>query len=253
MKIIAAGFVTALLIFVVATAMSELLWTGEETQVAEVVPRRKSSSAKTLSEGTRSPRTASRSNTASRSKRTDMNVDDTDESRTNELQGKLSEVRQRESEVLAKQDALRIVYDEIREEQVSVDLLRRKVSEEIALLRDTTVRLALQERRIANDVPEIATLRPSSPSGAASKLADSGTNSRPLLTMRDVQSIRDTAVLVNRLAQQGSVRAATSLLRRLKDRDAARVLAELDATDSAMALRLTEDLQATRNDSVKRR
>ena len=71
--------------------------------------------------------------------------------------------------------------------------------------------------------------------------------------MKDMQTVRDTAVLVNRLAQQGSLRAATSLLRRLQDRDAARVLAELDATDSEMALRLTKDLQANQNDSPTRR
>ncbi len=241
MKIVAAGFITAILIFVVASAMSEILWKADDPQVGESSPRRKSNNIKSATEEIRSSRSPSRS------KRANSNLDVAEDSRTSELQSQLSEVRQRESDVQAKQDALRIVYDEIREEQQSVDQLRRKVSDEIALLRDTATRLAEQERRFSAERPAITTAT------SSAKPVESAATTRPLISMRDVQTVRDTAVLVNRLAQQGSVRAATSLLRRLKDRDAARVLAELDATDSEMALRLTQDLQATRNDSSNRR
>ncbi len=241
MKIVAAGFFTALLIFVVAAAMSELGWTTGEAPLSEPTLRRKSGSTRTVAEGTRS-----QGNT-SRTKRAEINVDDADDLRTGEIQSKLSEIRQRESDFKAKQDALRIVYDEIREEQQSVEQLRRKVSDEMALLRDAALRLAIQERRRPPEPPAIVATNP------AARRLESSASTRPLISMRDLQTVRDTAVLVNRLAQQGSVREATSLLRKLKDRDAARVLAELDATDSEMALRLTQNMQATQSDSSNRR
>lgn len=241
MKIVAAGFFTALMIFAVATAMSEFLWTTDETPITETVPRRKSASTRSNADASRSQRNTNRT------KKAEINTADNDDSRTGEIQGKLSEIRQRESEVKARQEALQIVYEEIREEQQTVEQLRRRVSDEIALFKDAALRIAMQERRIPAEPPAVA----ATPSSA--RPIESSTNSRPMITIKDMQTVRDTAVLVNRLAQQGSLRAATSLLRKLKDRDAARVLAELDATDSEMALRLTQNLQAIRNDSTTRR
>ena len=241
MKIVAAGFFTALMIFAVATAMSELLWTADEAPTNDAMPRRKSASNRSNADGVRSQRSTSRT------KKSDTNTADSDDPRTGEIQGKLSEIRQRESEVKARQDALRIVYEEIREEQQTVEQLRRRVSDEIALFKDAALRFAMQERRIQAEPQAIASTT------SSARPITSPSNTRPIITMKDMQTVRDTAVLVNRLAQQGSLRAATSLLRRLQDRDAARVLAELDATDSEMALRLTKDLQANQNDSPTRR
>ena len=241
MKIIAAGFFTAILIFAVATAMSELLWTADETPLSESAPRRKSNGAKSVADGNRSSRSTSRA------KRVDSSLDDAEESRTGELQSKLREIRQRESDVQTKQEALRLVYDEIRDEQQSVDQLRRTVSDEIAMLREMAIRLAQQERRVPVPFSEIASV------AIPVKPAESSASVRPQSSLRDIQAVRDNAMLVKRLAQQGNVRDATLLLRRFKDRDAARVLAELDATDSEMALRLTQDLQAPRNEGTNRR
>jgi TolA-binding protein len=240
MKIVAAGFITALLVFVVASAMSEMkiLWTPDATHSSDTTTRRKTSSAKTASESVRSPRGPSRT------QRADTATQDSAEQQTAELQRKLSEIRQRESEVQAKQDALRIVFEEIHEQQQSVDFLRRRVSEEIAALRDAAVQVAQREAIISTDVPSTASLPRS---------VDSPASARPIVSLRDSQAVRDTAVLVNRLAQQGSIRAATALLRSLKDRDAAKVLSELSATDSQMALRLSQDLLAARDEAANRR
>jgi len=156
----------------------------------------------------------------------------------------LSEVRQRESEVQAKQDALRIIFDGIREEQQSVDLLRRQVSDEIAALRDASARLAQRESMISADVASNTSL---------GRSVDSQASTRPLISLRDSQAVRDTAVLVSRLARQGSVREAIALLRRMKDRDSTKVLTELSAIDLELAMRLSDDLVASRDETSSRR
>lgn len=241
MKIVAAGFFTALMIFVVATAMSELLSTADKAQVTEPTPRPKPSGVRSTADGGRSHRGASKQ------KKSELKPDTDGDARTIEIQERLSQIRLRESEIKARQEALQIVYAEIREEQQSVEQLRRKVSEEIALLKDAALRISMQERR-PTVAPTVIAMTPSS-----AKPIESSTNTRPMLTIKDLQTVRDTAVLVNHLARRGSLGAATSLLRKLKERDAARVLAELDATDSEMALRLTQNLQATRNNTATRR
>src|SRR5438876_811265 len=72
------------------------------------------------------------------------------------------------------------------------------------------------------------------------------------LSLSDSQSVRDTAILVRRLAEQGSFRAATSLLSTLKERDMAKVLSTVSNTNPQMALRLSEALQAARQLSTER-
>lgn len=238
MKIVAAGLTTALLVFAVASAMSEMLLTPDATHSSDTATHRKTSSPKNAGESVRSPRSSAKSRQA------DIAAQDAAEQQTSELQRKLSEVRQRESEVRAKQDALRIIFDGIREEQQSVELLRRRVSEEIATLRDASVRVAQREAMIPADVSSTTTL---------TRSVDSQANTRPLVSMRDSQAVRDTAVLVNRLARQGSIREAIALLRRMKDRDSTKVLTELSATDLELATRLSDDLVASRDETSSRR
>ncbi len=234
MKIVAAGLTTALLVFAVASAMSEMLLTSDATHSSDTATHRKINSPKNASESVRS----------AKSRRADISAQDSAEQQTAELQRTLSDVRQRESAVQAKQDALRIIFDGIREEQQSVDLLRRRVSDEIAALRDTAVRVAQRDAMIPADVTSPTTL---------TRSVDSQASTRPLVLMRDNQAVRDTAVLVNRLAQQGSIREAIALLRRLKDRDSAKVLTELSATDLELARRLSDDLLASRDEAPNRR
>jgi pentatricopeptide repeat protein len=238
MKIAAAGLTTALLVFAVASVMSEMLLTPDVTHSSETATPRKTRSSKYASESVRSPRSSASS------RRADIAAQDSVEQQTSELQRMLSEVRQRESEVQAKQDALRIIFDGIREEQQSVDLLRRQVSDEIAALRDASARLAQRESMISAGVASNTSL---------GRSADSQASTRPLISLRDSQAVRDTAVLVSRLARQGSVREAIALLRRMKDRDSTKVLTELSAIDLELAMRLSDDLVASRDETSSRR
>lgn len=238
MKIAAAGLTTALLVFAVASVMSEMMLTPDVTHSSDTATHRKTSRPKNASESVRSPRSSAKS------RRTDIAAQDAADQQTPELQQQLSEVRRRESEVQAKQDALRIIFDGIREEQQSVDLLRRRVSDEIVTLRDASVRVAQREAMIPADV---ASNNPSMRS------VDSPASTRPLVSLRDGQAVRDFAILVHRLARQGSIREAIALLRRMKDRDSTKVLTELSATDLELATRLSDGLVASRVETSSRR
>ncbi len=238
MKIVAAGLTTALLVFAVASAMSEMMLSPDATHSSDTTAHRKTSSSKNASELVRLPRSSAKS------RRADIAAQDAADQQTSELQRQLSDVRRRESAVQAKQDALRIILDGIREEQQTVDLLRRQVSDEIAALRDASVRLAQRETMFPADDSSATTM---------TRSVDSQANIQPIVSMRDSQAVRDTAVLVNRLARQGSIREAIALLRRMKDRDSTKVLTELSATDLELATRLSNDVVASRDNTSSRR
>lgn len=235
MKIVVAGFTTALLVFAIASAM---LLMSDATQSGAAVTRRKASSENLEMESARPPRVATKH------RRIDAATQELAELQSDNLQRKLSDVWHRESEVQAKQDALRMIFDEIRQEQQSVEFMRQQVSDEIAVLQDAAVQVARRDGVLSSEEPSTAT---------SSQTADSRTVARPIVSIRDSQAVQDTAVLVNRLAQQGNIQTATSLLRSLKDRDATKVLTAISATDKRLALQLTEQLLATRDEKTSRR
>lgn len=238
MRFVAAGFTTALLVFAVATAISEMSLTSNTTSSSDTTARPKSQLAKGTNDAVRSSRGSSRS------PRKETATQEAAERQTLEYQRQLSSVRQREAEVQAKQDALKFVFEEIREEQRSVDLLRRQVSEEIAALREAATRVAQRDTTVPGELPTTV---------AVSQSVTSSAVVRPIAAIRDQQSIRDIAVLVNRLVKQGNTREAILLLRRLKDRDSTKVLTELSATNLELALQLSDDLLASREDGTSRR
>ncbi len=238
MKIVAAGLTTALLVFAVASAMSEMMLSPDMTHSSDTATHRKTSRSKNAGESVRSPRNSAKS------RRADVAAPEAADRPTSDLQQTLSEVRQHESEIRAKQDALRIIFDGIREEQQSVERLRQQFSDEIAALRDASVRLAQREAMISADVAT---------NNSATRTVDSPTNTRPLVSLRGGDAVRDTAVLVSRLARQGSDREAIALLLRLKDRDSTKVLTELSATDMELATRLSDDLVTYRGETSIRR
>lgn len=231
MKILAAGFTTALLVFAVASALSEMLLTPEVSPSNGTVNRRRTRSVKDTDESVHSTREPSGS------QRAETLPQDNSVKVTAELQRRSDVVRQRESAVQAKQDALQIIFDDIREEQRSVEFLRRRVSEEIAALRATAVRVALSEAPVPNDV---------SPAQFVSRPADRSAVFRPVISVRDPQAIRDSAVFVKRLVQLRDSQSAIALLQPLNDRDATKVLTALSETDSEMAVQLAQDLRAAR-------
>lgn len=239
MKILAAAFTTALLVFAVASALSQTVLKTDVAVDSESGTRRTPSRTRPAVSTSRSLRSSSRKPHAESPADTEEN----DES-TVELQKSLRAVQQRERALESRQATLDLAFEEIRKEQVLAERLRQQVTTELAALRDASRRVAQRDTEASEARPVLVSSSRSAPSSAPS-------NSR--LQLKDAQSIQDTAHLIGRLAKDGGLQSAILLLQKMKERDAAKVLAALDQTDSQTAAELGERLLASRNDETSRR
>lgn len=139
------------------------------------------------------------------------------------LAQKLDEVRQQESNLAARQDALRMIYADIQTELSAVEEIRRKTSDD----------LATAERRMA----EIAQRR-----AAAAK----PTRTASTRTTTEQPQLSQDARLIFNLIQEGKTETAVSLLKARKSADAAGILHSLGTIDDRIAEQLTERLIETR-------
>lgn len=239
MKILAAAFTTALLVFAVASALSLTLLKTDEVANSESGTRRTPSRTKPTVSTNRSSRSSSRKPPA------ELSTDREENEELNaELQKSLHAVQQRERSLESRQATLDLAFEEIRKEQVLAERLRQQVTTELAALRDANRRIARRDIENSETRPVLVSSSRSSPNHAPSN---------SLLQLKDAQSIQDAANLIGRLAKDGGLRSAILLLQKMKERDAAKVLAALDKTDSQTAAELGERLLSSRNDETSRR
>lgn len=145
----------------------------------------------------------------------------------------LADVKQQESKLVAREETLRMLYDDIRSELTAVEEIRRRSATE----------LAIAERR----VHEAANVR--KPTESASNLPVE----RPVSSASNRQSSEARiAQVVQDLSEQGNVTAAASLLSGMKDREIAKVLTALSTRDPRLALQLSDRLQAAKQDTIRR-
>lgn len=147
------------------------------------------------------------------------------------LAQRLDEVKEHESTLAGRQEALRMIYEDIRAELATVDQLRKQTSDE----------LAEAERR----VQDVAQRRPSQPSKPTRSVP-------PARTAGESSSIRGEALFIRRLVDDGKMETAVSVLRAMKGRDAASVLESLSSMDSKLAERLADAVPSNRDETVRR-
>ena len=151
---------------------------------------------------------------------------------TDEVRQHAEEVRQSEVRLTTRQEALQLVYDDIRAELFSVDELRRRTASELAIseqqviaaVRFETVPLNVAAQRMPETKSAIGNVR---------------TSVTPSI---DSSSVRGAAWLIKSLCSQGNTETAISELKLLKDRDASKVLAALSTQDAALARELASAL-----------
>lgn len=147
------------------------------------------------------------------------------------LSQKMDEVKQHEANLAARQETLRMIYDDIRSELSMVDEMRKQTSSE----------LAEAERRV-RDVAQrkpAATTKVTRPSTSA-RIADENT------------TIRGEALFIRRLVDEGKMVTAVAVLKSMKGRDAASVLESLSTLDSKLADRLADSVSAGGDEPVRR-
>ncbi len=245
MKFLAVAFSTATMVYAVAMLASFLTPVSEQepsfsnaSHRNERVTGTSTSRRKTLSQ-------KSTANALPNSEKALAGASELDRQKSDLVKAQLAAIRQQESEIKARDESMRIIIEEIRDEQANVAEIRQQVSEQIAALTDVT-----------NQVNQLKMARGSTPNREARRTAPlntTSTGSRQPLTLSSQQAVRDTAILVRRFSELGDIRAATGLLAKLKDRDAAKVLTALQSADPELAERLTDSLTAEREGSTVRR
>lgn len=140
------------------------------------------------------------------------------------LADQLESVKRQEAELIARQENLQLIYEDIRAELATVDELRKRATDD----------LLASERR---------GLKSSASQGSAPAL--SARKGPPLSpATNDDNASRATALMLRRLVDDGKLATAASILKSLKQRDAASVLESLDAVDPRLADRLATIVQS---------
>lgn len=146
------------------------------------------------------------------------------------------EARRHEARLVLRQESLRMIYDDIRDEQTAVEDIRRKATDE----------LATTEQRVVTASQREATSSRRTPSAGRQRAETTSATENGLTHSPDSPSVRSAVLLVRRLVAQGSRDTAVSLLDRMKEREAAKVLSALAREDSHLASALALTLQASK-------
>jgi hypothetical protein len=161
-----------------------------------------------------------------------------------ELKKQAEEVKRQEARLVSRQESLRLIYDDIREELTAVENIRQRAAQELADAEQNIIPVARNE--ILPTPAELAV--PHSSSTRAPKPAS--LTSLPVESVaRDSQSMRAAALMIRRLVTQGSRNTAISLLSKMKAREATKVLTALHQEDAALATDISRSLQAMKQAS----
>lgn len=142
----------------------------------------------------------------------------------------LIDVKEQESKLAVRQEALKMIYDDIRDELAAVDDLRKRTREDMADAERRMLEVAQRTPRSTKNKPIANANRPSGESAF----------------------IRSQALFIRKLVDDGKIETAISVLKAMKERDAAGVLSSLDGIDANLADRLATTIQAGRNEVIRR-
>ena len=153
------------------------------------------------------------------------------------------EAKQRESRLMNRQESLRMIYDDIREEQAAVDDIRRQATEELAAAEQRAITASQRVVKASQQDAGAGERKPTA--GRQRTEAGEITVNRPIVNS-DSPSVRAAVLLTRRLVAQGSHDTAASILGRMQEREAAKVLTALAKEDAPLAKELAVQLQAAK-------
>ena len=247
MKILVVALCTALFVFALASTWSDMLqpqlavlrqksslpnatWSSERPikRIARAVATSSDEDElpKPARITTKSPRNIARLPLVTPS------VAETVEEDTTKRREQLAEVMQREVRLTARQESLRLICDDIHAELAVVENMHRQASDALSAAEKRVVTPAQRDPGLIHNVDAEGS-RPASTARDYDEAPKSSTDS---------PAIRSAVLLIRRLVSLGSVETATSLLGRMKQREAAKVLTALSKDDPQLASRLMSSL-----------
>jgi hypothetical protein len=237
MKTLVAAFITALLVFTLATVWIDVVQPRLDVMAAaqsaadgdRVGIARRGQRRSTREQQDHDETTASESR-GNRSSRESSNASAESKAR---LLSQLEQMKAEEAKLLERQQTMEMLYRDIFRELAEVESIRRKSASE----------LALAERQTPEGL------------GTKSRVATAATNrdAAPAQTVasKDAAESRMAGV-IEELVKRDRVPAAATLLSGLRDREVAKILSLLNARDPKLASRLTDQVQSARQATIRR-
>jgi flagellar motility protein MotE (MotC chaperone) len=143
-------------------------------------------------------------------------------------------VKERESQMANRQTQLQLIYDDIRDERAAIDELRKQIEDE---LKTVDAQLAAAEQRHAEVEQQQQELK-----GRVTEMAgDEKDNIKKMAGMYDTMPPEGAAKIIQEMCDGGSMDTAVKLLSVMKERQAAKLFAEM--SDTALVAQLTEKLK----------
>lgn len=185
------------------------------------------------------------------------------------LNQRLRAVQEKEQHLQERQEALKLIFSDIRTEQQQINQLRQQVGDELgksSISLQETLRSAQDERALLRQELDSLQGSPSKPD-SVEKSPDAESNQAPapggsnpsastspnsttdgaaakrLGAIYDSMPAEVVADVFQQLTKSGREDAVVQLLQTMKDRQAAKVLATIASTDAALAASLTEKLK----------
>jgi flagellar motility protein MotE (MotC chaperone) len=163
----------------------------------------------------------------------------------NSLRDRLKAVREREEQLGSRQKQLELIYQDIRGERNVLDELRKQVGDEMKAL---NVKLDSVDHKFTELDQKRQSVEKST-ADAQKQRTDFDTSERKnidkMATMYDSMAPESAARILQQMADGGKLDTAVKVLAQMKERQAAKVLAEL--SDASLAAQLLEKLRGLRS------
>ena len=255
MKTLVVALCTAGCVFALASAWSDILQPLVEAQKRAAAsrevaaPRRPSSrTARPLVEADGDAEPLQQGPTRTKSQRSDTVASEIAAARITPvtelsadvealLRERSDEAKRHEARLTMRQESLRMIYDDIRVEQATVDGIRQRATEELAVAELSVITASQGEADGQSGEPLIRRHR--AETASVKSVASTATTESP--------AVRAAVLMIRRLVAQGSRDTAVNQLSHLKEREAAKVLAALAKDDAPLATALAIALQVSKN------
>ena len=242
MKTLSAALVTALLVFALATAWMEVVQPRLDALARAATPKGKEGEAKAAGRRIYVQTDSDEADSADdstvivskKSKKSSKSRSDDalTEATKKRLLAQFDEVKRKEDKLIEREDTIKTICDDIRRELVEIEQIRRQ----------SAANVAFAERTILESA--------SNPANATRQANVPQTPTRVSASSRAKSEARIAGV-VRDLASKGNFKDAAALLSGLKDRDVARILGSLTATNPTIALRLSDQVQSARMQAAR--
>lgn len=158
------------------------------------------------------------------------------------LRDRAASVREREIQMAARKKQLELLQEDIRGERTAIDELRKQVAEEMKAAQE---QLAGAERARAELQAERQKM-----DGHATQMQDQEKdNIKKMGSMYDSMAPESAAKILQQMTETGKMDTAVKLLSVMKERQAAKVLAEM--ADPSLAAQLSEKLRGVKRSTTQ--